>query len=189
MVRKILIFPDPLLRKVSHPVHPDKHDPDELWLLLQDMEDTMKNAGGEAISAIQIGEPYRVLVTRSGNVMINPTIMSQGLETGFIPEGCLSFPSVFAHVKRFALTRVQYWDRDMCFHEEDLRGLDAQVVQHEIEHMDGKLLFDHLPRHIKDKVMMQYKQLRRKVGDLNDYFYPVKESTNEAGPKDGSNGP
>lgn len=158
----IITIPDPLLRKASDPVERVDADLDRL---IDDMFETMYAAPGIGLAGIQVGIARRLLVidpTRSEDdppnpiAMINPEIIRMSDETNVYDEGCLSIPDVYAEVERPADVRVRYTDRAGKQQELDCDGLTATVVQHEIDHLDGKLFIDFLSRLRRDRIIKKF---------------------------------
>lgn len=142
----ILEFPDPRLRKTAQPVTVVD---DALRGLTDDMLETMYAAPGIGLAATQVDVHQRFLVAdvsadnTEPRVFINPVILEKdGMQVS--EEGCLSVPGYFEEVQRAEHIRVRYQDRDGNETEEELEGLLAVVVQHEIDHLDGKLFVDYL---------------------------------------------
>jgi peptide deformylase len=148
-IRPILRYPDPLLRRVSLPVESFGAG---LHQLVADMKDTMYLAEGAGLAAIQVGEPLRLFIIdaevagRTAEepplVLANPEIiwLSEDEQTG--DEGCLSFPGVFVAVKRGQRARVRAQDADGKTFEVEGEALFARALQHEIDHLTGRLLID-----------------------------------------------
>jgi peptide deformylase len=162
----ILTFPDPRLREMARPV--DGVDAD-LRQLAADMAETMYAAKGIGLAATQVGVPKRVLVIdlsaeRSGLLtLINPQIVERdGMQV--CEEGCLSVPEVFESVERAERVAVTYLnlEGDACRLEAD--GLLAVCVQHEIDHLDGKLFVDYLSRLKQDR--LRKKAVKRQRDDV-----------------------
>lgn len=165
----IVTLPDPILRKVSEPV--ERVD-DELRALLDDMLETMYAAPGIGLAGIQVGVDKRVLVLDASGkdsdeknpiCMINPQILSRSAETSPYEEGCLSIPDVLVEIERPAEVRVRYIDRDGEQQELYASGLLATAVQHEIDHLDGKLIIDFLSKLRRDMVIRKFRKLQRTV--------------------------
>ncbi len=149
-LRKILLHPDPRLKKKCEPV---TQVDDETRILMQDMLETMYDAPGIGLAASQIGVMKRVLVMdivkdEDGEpepyLMANPEITWASEELSTYEEGCLSIPEEFADVKRPERVKVSYLDENGIPQELDCDGLLATCVQHEIDHLDGKLFIDYL---------------------------------------------
>jgi peptide deformylase len=159
----ILEFPDPRLRTRASPVA-EVDGP--LRELIDDMVETMYAAKGIGLAATQVNVHKRVLVTdvsedRSApRAFVNPEILSRdGTETS--QEGCLSVPGYFDEVERAATIRVRALDRDGKAFEEDLDGLLAICVQHEIDHLDGKLFVDYLSEMKRQRVRKKLEKERK----------------------------
>ena len=150
MKRPILLHPDPRLKKVSAPI---ADLTDELRTLADDMLATMYDAPGIGLAAPQVGVLSRLIVLdcvkEAGEpprpmAMFNPEITAASDETSVYEEGCLSIPEQFADVTRPKLVQVRWIDRDGNEQTEEMDGLWATCVQHEIDHLDGKLFIDYL---------------------------------------------
>jgi len=142
----ILFYPDPLLRKTAAPV--DNID-GEVAKLVDNMLDTMYHAPGIGLAATQINIHKRIVVidvsqeSDSPLTLINPEIkLSEG--EAEMQEGCLSIPGIYETIKRPADVRVAAMDRDGNPFELEADGLLAVCIQHEIDHLDGKLFVDYL---------------------------------------------
>jgi len=170
-IRPILEAPDPRLRTISTPV--DGVD-NELRLLIADMFETMYDAPGIGLAAIQIGEPKRVLVidlqededeegkpVRNPRVFVNPELYDPSEEQSVYNEGCLSVPEQYAEVERPAVVHARWLDEDGKPHDERLEGLLATCLQHEMDHLEGILFFDHLSRLKRDMLLKKLDKARR----------------------------
>ena len=148
-IRDILILPDKRLRLVSKPV--DKVDT-VTKKLVEDMFETMYDAPGIGLAAIQIGEATRVVTIdvskedeeERRQVFINPEIVAKSEDTNVHEEGCLSIPEYYEEVTRPAGVTVRYMDLDGKQQQLEATGLLATCLQHEIDHLDGKLFIDRL---------------------------------------------
>jgi peptide deformylase len=162
----ILTLPDPRLRKVSQRV--ERIDA-EILRLLDDMLETMYDAPGIGLAAIQVGRPLRAVVVDTGKTeeersplfLVNPEIVWASEELSTYNEGCLSVPDYFDDVKRPALVKVRHVDRDGETKEFDAVGLLATVVQHELEHLDGGLFIDNLSRLKRERVVKKFTKAAR----------------------------
>ncbi|MBD0413360.1 peptide deformylase [Oryzicola mucosus] len=165
-IKPLIILPDPLLRQVSKPV--ERVD-ERVRAFAGDMLETMYDAPGIGLAAIQVGEPIRMLVidlakegeTPEPHVFINPEIVQSAEERSVYEEGCLSIPDYYAEVERPASVRVTYLDRDGKPQEMNAEGLMATCLQHEIDHLDGVLFIDHISRLKRDIVLRKFKKLAR----------------------------
>jgi peptide deformylase len=150
-IREILVVPNPVLKQVSQPV--ERVD-DELRALMDDMLETMYDAPGIGLAAIQIGVPKRVIVmdlSREGEekqprYFVNPEILWRSEETAPYEEGCLSIPDIYDEVERPAHVKLRYLNYQGELVEEDAEGLYAVCIQHEMDHLEGVLFIDHLSR-------------------------------------------
>ena len=161
---EILEFPDARLRTVAKPV--EAFDP-ELGQLIDDMIETMYSAVGIGLAATQVNIHRQLLVLDVSEtqdqpcVYINPRILhSEGSET--CEEGCLSVPGVYAEVERPEKIRISAQDREGQTFEEDLEGMHAVCLQHEMDHLKGKLFVDYLSplkqRMVRKKLEKQRRQ-------------------------------
>lgn len=148
MIRPILIWPDPALTLQSAPVTAEELDTDEFRQLVADLWDTLYDAGGVGISAVQIGVLKRVFVVDASFdkrwVFVNPEILHLDGARAPMNEGCLSLPGILEQVERYPAVSVRALDEAGRTADRLLTGLAAQCFQHEIEHLDGKLIPDHL---------------------------------------------
>ena len=167
----ILEAPDPRLRTKSMPV--DGMD-DDLRALIADMFETMYDAPGIGLAAIQVGVPKRVLVMdlqeeedaegkpiRNPRVFVNPELFEPSSELSVYSEGCLSVPDQFADVERPAIVHARWLDEQGVKHEERLEGLLATCLQHEMDHLEGILFIDHLSRLKRDMLLKKLDKARR----------------------------
>jgi peptide deformylase len=170
-VLTILEVPDPGLRAVAKPV--DTIDAG-VRATVADMFETMYDARGIGLAATQVGIERRIFVmdlqepeeedgepVRKPMAFINPEILSVSDETSVYNEGCLSIPEQYAEVERPTRCRVKWQDADGGSHEEELDGLMATCVQHEIDHLNGVLFTDHISKLKRDMLMRKLAKLRK----------------------------
>ena len=171
---RIYETPDPMLRQISTPV--EKFDAD-LRALIRDMFETMYDAPGIGLAAVQVGVPQRLLVmdlqepsdpddedsppVKQPRVFINPEILSHSDEEVPYTEGCLSVPDQYAEVMRPDHIRARWLDEHGKAHEEDLDGLLAICLQHEMDHLEGILFIDHLSKLKRDMVLKKLAKVRK----------------------------
>ena len=163
---QIITAPDPRLREVSQPV---SSVDDSVRNLLSDMLETMYHAPGVGLSAIQVGFAQRLVVIDTAKApdpadpvrMINPEIVWQADEISPFEEGCLSFPDQYEEVERSAAVHVRYMDENGEIRTIKAGGLQAIALQHELDHLDGVLLVDHLSAIKRSIIMRRMKKLRR----------------------------
>jgi peptide deformylase len=168
-IRPILILPDPVLRRVSEPV--SKVTP-ALASLIDDMFSTMYEAPGIGLAAVQIGEPQRVVtidIARKDEpkqplALINPQVVWASDERSVYEEGCLSIPDYYEEVERPAKVRVTFLDREGAECEIEADGLLATCLQHEIDHLDGRLFIDHISKLKRDRVVKKFTKAARREG-------------------------
>jgi peptide deformylase len=160
---KILEFPDPRLRKKALPVEVVD---DALRRLIEDMFETMYDAPGIGLAATQVDVHRRLLVADVSTekdapiALINPEILQKD-GAAFTEEGCLSVPGYYEEVERAEHIRVRYLDRDGKACEEDFEELLAVCVQHEIDHLDGKLFVDYLSEAKRQRIRKRLEKDRR----------------------------
>jgi peptide deformylase len=159
----ILEFPDPRLRKKAAPV---SGIDDELRRLIDDMFETMYAAPGIGLAATQVDVHRRLLVADTSadkddpQVLINPEILERD-GVAVTEEGCLSVPGYFEEVERAEHIRVRYLDRDGKAVERDVAGLLAVCIQHEIDHLNGKLFVDYLSEAKRQRIRRKLMKDRR----------------------------
>jgi peptide deformylase len=166
-IRPVLTAPDPRLKLVSEPVA--KVD-GELRTLIDDMIETMYDADGIGLAAIQVGVPKRMLVMdidqrdgkKNPRVFINPVITWASDEMAVNEEGCLSIPEIWDEVERPARIKAEYLDRDGKKQELEADGLLAVCLQHEMDHLEGILFVDHLSK-LKRSMAMKKLQKAKKL--------------------------
>lgn len=169
----IIETPDPRLRTISTPVEAIDAD---LLRLIDDMFETMYDAPGIGLAAIQVGVPKRVLVmdlqepeeeggppVKRPMVFINPQILDGSDDLSVYQEGCLSVPDQYADVERPASIRASWMDRDGRIREEQLDGLLATCLQHEMDHLEGVLFIDHLSRLKREMVLKKLAKQRKEA--------------------------
>ena len=173
-ILRIYETPEPILREISTPV--EKVD-DELRAFISDMFETMYDAPGIGLAAVQVGVPKRLLVMdlqepeeeggepiKEPRVFINPEILSHSDHEVPYTEGCLSVPDQYAEVMRPDRIRARWLDEQGESHEEDLDGLLAVCLQHEMDHLEGVLFIDHLSKLKRDMVLKKLAKMRRERG-------------------------
>jgi peptide deformylase len=160
-LREIIILPDKRLRLVSAPA---KKIDAELRRLIDDMFETMYEAPGIGLAAIQVGVPQRVITMdlakkedpRAPQVFVNPQILWHSDEKALYEEGCLSIPEFYEEVERPAQVRVKFLDLDAKEQEIEASGLLATCLQHEIDHLNGILFIDHISKLKRDRVLKKF---------------------------------
>jgi peptide deformylase len=170
-IRPIIEAPDPLLRQISSPV--ETITP-EVQTLIDDMFETMYAAPGIGLAAIQVGVPRRILVmdlqdpveeggepVRNPMVFINPEILRSSETPRPYNEGCLSVPDQYAEVDRPDAVRARWLDRDGKVHEEEIEGMLATCLQHEMDHLEGVLFIDYLSRLKRDMILRKLAKQRK----------------------------
>ncbi len=138
-------LPDASLKKKAVPVNPQEIPTRAFQKFLDDMIQTMHEANGIGLAAVQVGDPRDMAIvdTKDGEVvLINPVILRYGLRKEIGEEGCLSVPHTWAHVKRSKYVRCCALDRDGRMQDIKAKGLFARVIQHEYDHLQGVLIVD-----------------------------------------------
>lgn len=169
-IRDILVIPDKQLRLVSRKVEAVD---DGIRKLVADMFETMYDAPGIGLAAIQIGEPVRVVTMdlakkddeKAPRVFINPEIVWSSEEKNVHEEGCLSIPEYYEEVERPAQVKVKYLDLEGREHQEAADGLFATCIQHEIDHLNGVLFIDHLSKLKRDRVIKRFTKIARHAAE------------------------
>ena len=157
-----------MLKKKSAPV---KVVDDDLRALMDDMLETMYDAPGIGLAAIQVGVPKRVIVMdiargdepKAPRFFVNPEILSASEEMAVYEEGCLSVPEIYDEVERPAQVRIRYLGYDGKPIEEAAEGTLAVCMQHEIDHLNGVLFIDHLSRLKRDRAVKAVKKAASKA--------------------------
>ena len=159
----VLEFPDPRLRTRAKPV--ERID-DELRALIDTMFATMYAAPGIGLAATQVDVHKRLLVAdvssekNTPHALINPEIVDRDGQV-VTEEGCLSVPGIYAEVPRAERVRVRYLDRDGDAQESDMDGLLAVCVQHEMDHLEGRLFVDYLSEAKRQRIRKKLQKERR----------------------------
>jgi peptide deformylase len=163
----ILEFPDPRLRTVARPVTAFDAN---LRRLIADMAETMYAAPGIGLAATQVDQHIQLIVIDVSEtkdqlrVFVNPQITWASEETALCEEGCLSVPSIYDEVRRPAQVRVRAQDGDGRTFELDCEGLLAVCVQHEMDHLSGKVFVDYLSSLKQDRIRTKLK--KRKAREI-----------------------
>ena len=154
MILPMYIFGQPVLRKHAEDIPTDYEG---LQDLIDNMFETLKNAEGVGLAAPQVGLPIRVVVVDLDCISddepqykgflrtyINGHIIEESEETTDFEEGCLSVPGIHEKVRRPQRVRIQYLDRELQPHDEWVDGFVARVIQHEFDHLEGRMFVDHI---------------------------------------------
>ena len=173
-IRRIYETPDPVLRQISKPV--ETFD-DELKTLVADMFETMYEAPGIGLAAVQVGVPIRLLVidlqepadpedpeskiVRDPRVFVNPEILWHSDSEVPYTEGCLSVPEQYAEVMRPDRIKAKWQNEKGETFEEEIEGLLAVCLQHEMDHLNGVLFIDHLSRLKREMVLKKLAKWRK----------------------------
>ena len=170
-IRPIIILPDPILRETSTAV---ARVDDDARALIADMFETMYEAPGIGLAAVQVGITKRIVtidLAREGEekqpmVFVNPEIVWSSEALSRYDEGCLSIPQYYEEVERPAKVRVRYQDEKGEAHELEADGLLATCLQHEIDHLEGKLFIDRLSKLKRDRVIKKFQKQAKREHDL-----------------------
>jgi peptide deformylase len=156
MIYPIVVYGDPVLRQKAK----DIKEGTDLTQLIADMHETMQAASGIGLAAPQIGKSIRLFVVDATSfekesddeqdmsdfkkAFINPQILEEEGEPWMFEEGCLSIPNLRENVSRPETVRIRYYDENWKLHEEEYDGMKARIIQHEYDHIEGKLFIDYL---------------------------------------------
>ena len=165
-IKEIITVPDEILKKISDPI--EKVGINEKKLI-DDLFQTMYNSNGIGLAAVQVGILKRVLVVDVSNkdekklpiALINPIIKRLGDETSIYEEGCLSIPETFIEIERPKVCEVDYIDEKGSKKNLLCDGLLSTCIQHEINHLDGKLIIDHLSKLKKDLIIKKISKVKK----------------------------
>ena len=165
-IREIITVPDEILKKVSDPI--EKVGVNEKKLI-DDLFETMYNSNGIGLAAVQVGILKRILVVDVSNkdekkqpiALVNPVIKNLSDETSIYEEGCLSIPETFIEIERPKTCEVDYIDEKGKKKILRCDGLLSTCVQHEINHLDGKLIIDHLSKLKKDFIIKKISKVKK----------------------------
>lgn len=172
MIYPIVMYGDAVLRKKAS----DVKQGTDVQQLVADMFETMYAANGVGLAAPQIGKAFRLFIadgtsmqgeeegaedmTGFKKVFINPIIVKEVGDEWEFEEGCLSIPNIREKVSRKEALRVQYYDENWNAHEEDYDGVKARIIQHEYDHIEGKLFIDYL-------TPLKKRMLKGKLADIS----------------------
>lgn len=168
-LRTILTAPDLRLKQKSKPVEGPVTDAHRA--LMDDMLETMYAAPGIGLAAIQVGEPWRIIVmdlskdenAKAPRYFVNPEIIWASEELAPYEEGCLSVPDIYEEVERPARVKLRYLDYHGALVEEDAEGVFAVCIQHEMDHLEGVLFIDHLSRLKRENAIRKLKKARKEA--------------------------
>jgi peptide deformylase len=184
MILPIVAYGDPVLKKEAKNISKDELD---LAKLVEDMFDTMNNAGGIGLAAPQIGKSIRVFIADASpleeeatkdfkRVFVNPTILEEFGEEWSYNEGCLSIPGIRGEVIRPSKLKIHYFDENWNEHTEEFEGMPARIIQHEYDHIEGVLFVDYFSS--LKKQLLRGKLSNVSKGDVEVNYrmkFPVKK--------------
>jgi peptide deformylase len=166
----ILRYPDPRLNTKARPVAAVD---DRIRRLVDDMRETMLDADGVGLAATQVDVHERVIVIDTSDtrdtlhVLINPEIIARSEEMLLGDEGCLSVPETYDKVRRHARVTVRALDRDGASRDLEAEGMLAVCIQHEIDHLEGKVFVEYLSplkrNRIRSRMLKQARELQREL--------------------------
>src|SRR4051812_14398137 len=169
----ILEVPDPRLKQISSPV---EEVDDGIRALIADMFETMYAAPGIGLAAVQVGVPVRLLVidlqepeeeggepVKDPRVFINPELYEHSDVEVPYNEGCLSVPDQYAEVDRPDRIRARWLDENGVAHDEEIDGMLAVCLQHEMDHLEGILFIDHLSRLKREMILRKIAKARKQA--------------------------
>ncbi len=168
MIYPIVMYGDSVLRKKALDIEKST----DLSTLIQDMFETMYAAKGIGLAAPQIGKSIRLFIVDGSpldeepdmenfkKAFINPEILSESGEPWPFEEGCLSIPNIREDVLRKEKLKITYFDENWNKHEEEYDGMKARIIQHEYDHIEGKLFIDYL-------APLKKRMLKGKLSDIS----------------------
>ena len=168
MVYPIIMYGDPVLRKKAKDIEKGS----DITELVRDMNETMNAAHGIGLAAPQIGKSVRLFVVDGTSVedepelanfkktFVNPEIIAQDGEEWAFEEGCLSIPTIREEIFRKEKVRIRYFDENWIPSEEEYSGMKARIIQHEYDHIEGKLFIDYL-------TPLKKRMLKGKLGNIS----------------------
>ena len=165
-IKNIITVPDEILKKISDPI--EKVGVNEKKLV-NDLFKTMYDSNGIGLAAVQVGILKRILVIDISNKdekkkplsLINPVIKKVSNETSIYEEGCLSIPDTFIEIERPKICEIEYVDIDGKIKSLKCDGLLSTCIQHEINHLDGKLIIDHLSKLKRDMIIKKISKFKK----------------------------
>lgn len=187
-IRKILTVPNPILKQVSKPIEAVT---DATRALMDDMLETMYDAPGIGLAAVQIGVPERIIVMdisledeeRAPRYFVNPEILEKVTETQTYEEGCLSVPDYFEEIERPARVKLKYLNYDGEEVIEWAEGMYAICIQHEMDHLEGTLFIDYLSRLKRQRAIEAVKKGIRRQPKARDKPKPTPPESPPGGPE------
>jgi peptide deformylase len=169
-LRKILTLPSRKLKQKSESI--EKITP-EIRSLVDDMFETMYEAPGIGLAAVQVGVLKRLVTMdlskkegeKNPRVFVNPEIVWSSDDMSVYEEGCLSIPEIHEDVERPARVKVSFLDLDGKRHEEEAEGLYATCIQHEIDHLNGVLFIDHISKLKRDRIIKKFSKAAKRAAE------------------------
>ncbi|MDC3089929.1 peptide deformylase [Candidatus Pelagibacter sp.] len=165
-IKNIITVPDEILKKISDPIEKVGFNEKKL---VNDLFETMYNSNGIGLAAVQVGILKRILVIDISSKdekkkplsLINPVIKKVSNETSIYEEGCLSIPDTFIEIERPKICEIEYIDIDGKIKILKCDGLLSTCIQHEINHLDGKLIIDHLSKLKRDMIIKKISKFKK----------------------------
>jgi peptide deformylase len=177
MILPIYAYGQPVLRKVARPITADEP---ELNGLIDDMWQTMYNANGVGLAAPQVGKDIRLFVIDTiqlnkpdrkvdgfKKAFINAQLLDESGEPWFYEEGCLSIPDIHVEIERKPVIHIRYLDEDWNEHTETYEGINARVIQHEYDHIEGVLFIDHMKPLKRRMINRRLEKIKKGEVDVN----------------------
>ena len=163
---KIIIAPDPRLLEVSKLVQVVNND---IQNLLEDMLEVMYKSNGIGLAAPQVGILKRLIVMDCSDKntkkeplkFVNPEILNLSSDKSEFEEGCLSLPTQYAKVERPSNMEVEYKDENGNKYRKSFSGIEATCLQHEIDHLNGKLFVDHISKLKKNRIIKKLEKIKK----------------------------
>lgn len=174
-ILRIVKYPEPELRQPTTPVAPEQLGAPEIKRLVEDMVATMYSHNGAGLAAVQVGRPEQIIII-DGHVaggpedappvvLINPTIERLSDEHQTADEGCLSFPGIFVPIKRALRAKVSAYGLDGQRFVVEGEGLYARALQHEIDHLTGRLIVDFVGAVKREIIKRKMKRVAREEAE------------------------
>ena len=166
-MRKILLIPHPTLRKKAEEI---KEIKEEDFLIAKEMIEIMNRAPGVGLAATQIGILKKIITVniqdekkniKKQYILFNPRIISYSKKTNIMEEGCLSIPEQFAEIERSEEVTIEYINEKKKIVKKRVKGIESRVLQHEIDHLSGKLFIDYLSSLKKNIIIRKVKKLAK----------------------------
>lgn len=170
MILPVIAYGHPVLKKKAVDIDPKD---ESLGKLIEDMFDTMYSSKGVGLAGPQVNQSKRIFVVDATpfaeedkqaegfkKVFLNPEIIELSGKMKMFEEGCLSFPGLRESIEREEVVRLQYYDKDFNFHDEEFDGIISRIIQHEYDHIEGRVFVDRISR-------IRKTLLKRRLSDIS----------------------